>query len=262
MSAVISLDQSQRDLLARMNALHLKGFAEGMLTQWETLSVFAGMSFEERLRDLLSQQEDVLRAGRARNLLAASKIKTRIDFNEICVNPDRGFSSEQKAELASLRFISTLTNIVVQGASGSGKSTLIGALGRLCCKCGYSTLYYNTYDLLTLLNASDYRQKNKLRAKLVRTKVLILDDIGLQPLNQALALELFTVLEDRINKGPVIIGTQLSSNGLAKAMACNQQTTDANMRRITQCSIKITLVGDAYSMAGMPPRAAQEGNDG
>lgn len=45
-------------------------------------------------------------------------------------------------------------------------------------------------------------------------------------------------------------------------MACNQQTIDANMRRITRCSIKITLIGDAGVMAGQPPQIAQAGNDG
>lgn len=251
MSMPIRLDQPQRDTLARLRGLNLAGMAKELEMQWETLSVYADMSFDDRFRSLLAAQEDDNKARRSSYLTKMSKIKIALDFNEIYADADRGFPIELKAELATLRFINSLTNILVQGSSGSGKSTLIGALGKLCCRMGHSALYFNTRDLLSELLVEDYRAKMRLRQKIRRVKVLILDDFGLAPITQEMALELFAVLEDRINTGPVIIGTQLKLQGMARAMqGCNNQTIDANMRRITERSIKIVLNGNIHDALG------------
>ena len=138
MSLFTKLDQTQRDTLARLRDLRLTGFADGLMLQWDTPSVYIDMSFEDRLRDLIAQQEDVRRDARAAYLLKTSNIKRALEFEDILVNPDRGFTLKLKKELASLRFINSITNVMVQGASGAGKSSLIQALGRLCCRQGYS----------------------------------------------------------------------------------------------------------------------------
>lgn len=249
MTALINLDQNQRDLLARLRTLKLYGMAQGLQIQWSTLSVYGNMSFDDRLRDLVTHQENTQTAAKAAYLTKVAKFKAKVDYDDIYANPDRGFSQELKLELASLNFIHKGTNILVQGSSGSGKSTLVCAIGRLCCSMGISTLYYNARDLLDELHAADYSGKRRLRSRIKRARVLILDDLGLHPLNQELALELFNILEDRVNSGVCIVSTQLSIQGLAKAMDCNMQTIDANMRRITWNAIKIELKGDVHRMS-------------
>lgn len=251
MSLFTKLDQTQRDTLARLRDLRLTGFADGLMLQWDTPSVYIDMSFEDRLRDLIAQQEDVRRDARAAYLLKTSNIKRALEFEDILVNPDRGFTLKLKKELASLRFINSITNVMVQGASGAGKSSLIQALGRLCCRQGYSVKYSNANDLLSSSKNSDYSTKTKLRERLKRCKVLILDDLGLHPLGEELGLELFNLLEDREKVGPVIVGTQLRDQGLVKAIGGRRETIDAVMRRLTQGSIKVELRGDAYSMASV-----------
>lgn len=65
MSMPIKLDQPQRDTLARLRSLNLSGMAQELEMQWETLSAYADMSFDERLRSMISAQEDDNKARRS-----------------------------------------------------------------------------------------------------------------------------------------------------------------------------------------------------
>lgn len=235
--------------------------ANGLQIQWSTMSVYGSMPFDERLRDLVSHQENAQAEAKAAHLIKTAKFKYNTEYDEIYVNPDRGFNQSLKLELATLNFVHKCTNIMVLGSTGSGKSTLICGLGRLCCTMGISTRYFNAKDLLDELHAADYTAKRSLRNKLRKTKILILDDLGLQPLNTELSMELFSILEDRINSGVTILGTQLSEHGIARAMNCNKATIDANMRRLTQGAIKIELRGDIRRMTSKGSLPKDEGAD-
>ena len=96
------------------------------------------------------------------------------------------------------------------GATGCGKSYVASALGYQACQLGYRVSYQNLIKLLQRLqlakaDGSYQREMNRLE----RVQLLILDDWGLQPLDQNARLALLQIMEDRHGKTATIITSQL-----------------------------------------------------
>ena len=77
-------------------------------------------------------------------------------------------------------------NLLITGACGSGKTYIVCALGHAACLREHSVRYYRLSRLLTeLTQAKAYGSYTKLLQQLSRTRMLILDDWGLEPLQPA-----------------------------------------------------------------------------
>ena len=77
-----------------------------------------------------------------------------------------------------------------------------------------------------------------------KTPLLILDDFGLQPLDQNLRLALFQILEDRYAKKPIIIASQLLVPQWHEYL--NEPTlADAILDRMTANAHRIELQGNS-----------------
>ena len=76
-----------------------------------------------------------------------------------------------------------------------------------------------------------------------RVPLLILDDFGLQPLDQTLRLALLQILEDRYHRKPVIIASQLPVQNWHEYLG-EPTIADAIMDRLTAGASLIDLKGD------------------
>jgi len=84
----------------------------------------------------------------------------------------------------------------------------------------------------------------KLLATLERTPLIVLDDFGLQPLDQTLRLTLLQMLEDRYARKSVIITSQLPISKWYDYF--NDPTlADAIMDRVTSKATRIELKGES-----------------
>jgi DNA replication protein DnaC len=145
-----------------------------------------------------------------RRHLQRSKIRYPAMLEQIHCGTDRNLSRQQLLSLADCRFIDRGENVLITGATGCGKSYLASALGRQACSLGYSVLYLGMNRLMEQLTQAKLDGTYmKWLNKLEKTRLLIIDDFGLQELDAITRLALLQILEDRYGKQAIIITAQL-----------------------------------------------------
>ena len=91
-----------------------------------------------------------------------------------------------------------------------GKSWLACALGHKACREGYSVLYKRAPRLFAdLATARGEGRLPKLLAMLERTRLLIIDDWGPEPLTAEQRRDLLEIVDDRYDKGSLLITSQI-----------------------------------------------------
>lgn len=178
-------------------------------------------------------------------LLRSGKLRYRASIEKIECSNERNLQKDQLAQLADCTFIDRAQNILITGATGCGKSYLACALGNQACNLGYKTLYLNMNRFFEKITQSKLDGSFlKLLNQLEKVKLLILDDFGIQPMNQNIKVALLQILEDRYQIKSTIIASQLPVNRWHEYI--NEPTiADAIMDRLTAHAHKIELKGES-----------------
>lgn len=165
-------------------------------------------------------------------------------------------------ELCTCRFLTTHTNVVIVGPSGVGKSHIAQALGHRACLLGESTLFIGANRMFSNLRASraDGTFQRQL-AKYTNPRLLIIDDLGLQPLTPDDATYLYEIIRQRYER----LATIVTSNRDVPewyAMFSDALLASAAMDRLLHHAEVITLVGESYrtSKRFRSPGPAAPGN--
>ncbi len=91
-----------------------------------------------------------------------------------------------------------------------GKSWLACALGHKACREGYSVLYKRAPRLFAdLATARGEGRLPRMLSALERTRLLIIDDWGPEPLTAEQRRDLLEIVDDRYDKGSLLITSQV-----------------------------------------------------
>ena len=85
----------------------------------------------------------------------------------------------------------------------------------------------------------------KLRAKLIKTDLLILDDLGIKPLPPTAIQDLYDILEERYQNKATIITSQLPLENW-KEVIDDAVALEAIMDRLIHGAVKMELKGESY----------------
>lgn len=111
-------------------------------------------------------------------------------------------------------------NLLFYGTVGTGKSFLSGCIAKALLDDGNSVIYFSAVELFEVLsdvmfNHGDKEELRTLRADLYDCDLLIIDDLGTELTNSAVATQLFSLLNERhLLKKSTIISSNLSLNDL------------------------------------------------
>ena len=156
----------------------------------------------------------------------------------------RGLNRALFLKLAACDWIAERRDLLT-GASGLGKSWLACALGHKACRENFSVLYTRMPRLFTDLAIAhgDARYARLLRS-LARVKLLILDDWGPEALTPDQARDLLEIVEDRYDKGSLIITSQVPVDRWHDLIGV-PTLADAILDRIIHNAYRIDLAGES-----------------
>lgn len=151
---------------------------------------------------------------------------------------DTPVERETLDQLGECAFVSQKHNILLIGGSGSGKTHIALATAYAALQQRYRVKFYVFSDLARqLLKAKDHHYEGNLMNRLLYFQVLVIDELGYLPIDQAashLLFELFSKLYERVS---LVITTHLSFEEWAPLFG-SSKASRAILDRVTHhCTI-------------------------
>lgn len=227
--------------LEKLDQLKLYGMAQSLETHYKR-SEPTDISPAELLTLLVDAECSYRETKRTKRLIDGAKFKER----EACIETldykkDRGLKKTSIMELTQNQWIQNHQNILITGPSGSGKSFLAQALGNHSARHGYSVTYLRMPKLpFYLLEARANGSYLDYLKKLSKTRVLIIDDLGLSPVADQERQDLLEIIEDRHKIGSTILTSQLPVAGWHQYLG-GGLTADAILDRLLHSSHRFEL---------------------
>ena len=132
------------------------------------------------------------------------------------------------------------------GPTGVGKTFLANAIGNEACRRGYTSLFFGMNFLIERIQLARVEGSYlKSRDKLIRTDLLILDDLGLKPLPPEMVQDLYDILEERYQSKCTVITSQLPVQNW-KEVISDEVALEAILDRLINGTIQIQVDGDSY----------------
>ena len=206
-------------------------------TDHYTLDQFVGQLIESEWDDRHNRKID-------RNIKNA-KFRYKASVENIIFGESRNLDRNKLLRIAEGSFINNGEDILITGSTGVGKSHIATALGYQACIEGYRVMYFNTARLFAKLKMfkADGSYLKEL-AKIERHHLIILDDFGLQPMDNQSRIAFLEIIEDRHGRGSVIITSQLPVSQWYEIIG-EKTIADAIMDRLVHHAHRIELDGES-----------------
>lgn len=230
--------------LEKMGRLRLYGMQSSFRAILES-KTSGQFTIDQMLATLVEAEWEEQENRKTERLVKNAGFRYPASLEEIDYSHPRNLDRNQMLRLVDCNYLDRAENVLVTGATGLGKSYLISALGYQACLMGYKVLYRNTQKLFNALriNKVDGSYMKEVK-RIEKQDLLILDDFGLQPLDNISSLTLMEIIEDRFAKKSIIIGSQLPLEKWYDIIT-EKTVADAILDRLLNASHKITLKGDS-----------------
>ena len=232
-------------LISQLRQLKLGGMAHALQTQLEQTGTYEALSFVERLSLLLEQEQLGREQRKQERLIRQARFKLKACVQDIDYQHPRQIKASQMAQLALSEWINRGQNLLITGPCGSGKTYLGCALGHNACLLGYSVRYYRLSRLmLALTQAKADATYHKQLQQLAKIQLLIIDDWGMETLNQAQRNDLMEIMDDRHGATSTAVISQLPTDQWY-AMIGDNTLADAILDRLMHNAHRLPLKGES-----------------
>jgi len=228
--------------LEKMTQMRLHGMKEAFDTLLQTRQQ---LTTDQTLAMLIDAEWEYRQHGRTERYIKQAAFRYQGSIEHIRFEQTRNLDKNQVLRLAECTFIEHAGNVLITGLTGAGKSYLACALGYQACLKGHRTMYFNAQKLFSKLRMSKADQSYlKIIARIERTALLIIDDFGLEPLDQESRMMLLEIMEDRHGKKSTIIVSQLPVKHWYDVIGENT-IADAILDRIIHHAHRFDLKGES-----------------
>ena len=228
--------------LEQMNLMKFYGMATAYQSIIQGKQTFTN---DELISMLIQAEWEDREARKIRRHLKAARFRYHAAVEEITYQPDRILDKTLMTRLTDCSFIKRHENILITGPTGVGKSFISSALGNQACHKGFKVLYFNTQKLFTRLKMSKadgsyMREINRIE----KQDLLILDDFGLQEMDNQKRMAFLEIIEDRFDIKSTIISSQLPVSKWYDVIG-ESTIADAILDRVVNGAHRIDLIGDS-----------------
>lgn len=230
--------------LEKLQSLKLFGMVKALEEQMQ-MADLGELGFEERLGFLVDREVTERRNRKLRTRLKKAKLRLNASLEDIDYRHPRGLDKSLLLRLASCHWVEEHDNILITGPTGVGKSFLACALAHKACREGYRTLYFRLPRLLQELSiARGDGRYGKVLTNLAKTDLLVIDDWGLQPLDDHGRRDILEILEDRHKIRSTVVTSQFPVQHWHEVVG-DQTLADAILDRLVHNAYKINLKGES-----------------
>lgn len=230
--------------IEKMQEMRLNGMKRAYESSFETRNQ-GTFTNDEFIAWLIEAEDNQRNNNRTDRLLKNARFHYQASIEEISYAPDRGLDRNLLTRLSDCSFIDRGDNLIITGCTGTGKSYLATALGYQCCIKGYKVLYYNLGKLFNkLMMARADGSYMKELTKIENYELLIIDDFGLQAINNEKQQILMDLIEDRHHKRSTIFCSQIPVKNWYDLIE-EKTIADAILDRIIHSAIRFELQGES-----------------
>ena len=193
----------------RLRALGLTAMAEAFI-ELQNAADAAELTREDWLGLLVDREATSRENKRLARRLREARLRQAAVVEDVNLHAPRGLDRALFHKLTTCEWIRDHHHLVVVGPTGIGKSWLACALGHKACHEGFSVLYKRATRLFSdLTQARGEGRMPRLLTALERTRLLIIDDWGPEPLNTEQRRDLLEIVDDRCDRGSLLITSQV-----------------------------------------------------
>ena len=158
-------------------------------------------------------------------------------------------NKKQILELARCEWIDQKENCILLGNPGTGKTHLAVALGMAACRRGCHVRFFTGAGLVNaMVEARNEKALLRLQAKLAKTHLLILDELGYVPFSKTGAELVFEIISQRYERGSLIVTSNLPFEEWTSVLQ-SERLTGALLDRLTHRVHILPIEGDSYRLA-------------
>lgn len=231
-------------LMQKMNQMKLYGMLSAYRSMLEK-NQHHSFTNEELMGHLIQCEWDERENRKINRYLKSARFRYQASIEEIDFAQGRNMDKSFIMRLADCSFIKRKQDLLITGPTGVGKSYIASALGHHACHNGHRVLYFNTQKLFAKLkvakaDGSYLKEINKIE----RHDLLILDDFGLQPMDDYNRMVLMEIIEDRHGRRSTIISSQLPVSKWYETIG-ESTVADAILDRLVHRSHRLEMEGDS-----------------
>lgn len=198
-------------LRKQINELKLTSFIDMLDTNYD-MYLKQELTFEEIFSLLVDAELQNRNQRRIERLIKNAKFRyPSARLEDLSYEPKRKLNKNSINNLANGNWVQKHQNLLIFGATGTGKTWLASALGIQYCRLGYDTLFITANQLIEQLQDSLlYGSLIKLRKKLIKQRLLIIDDFALSQMDNHIAPILLELIDLQSMHGSLMITSQFS----------------------------------------------------
>jgi DNA replication protein DnaC len=232
------------ETLVKMKSMKFWGMSRAFSSCLED-GQLSKMTADEMLSFLITSEYDDRHNRRIDRTLRNARFRYNASIEKLYYGPERNLDKNQMMRYAECDFIDNAENILITGCTGIGKSYIASALGNQACLKGYKVFYTNITKLFAKLkmmkaDGSYLREISRIE----KQDLLILDDFGLQPLDNQNRAALMELIEDRHGRKSTIITSQLPVKEWYDVIG-EKTLADAILDRLVHDANRVDIDGDS-----------------